>query len=78
MYDALKMKMEKKYGKINDTISFSGKRCFLMKGGMLLSLELETNPSETDTITIGAVHMGIWAAKGAEEVEKKAKELGNF
>ena len=57
IYDALKMKMEEKYGKMNDIIKFAGKKCKLIKGGMGLALELETNPFETNAVSLGAVHL---------------------
>ncbi|MBW1677142.1 MAG: hypothetical protein JRJ79_11190 [Deltaproteobacteria bacterium] len=78
IYDALKMKMEEKYAKMNNGIKFSGKKCTLIKGGMHFSLELETNPLEADTVLLVAAHLGIMAAKEAKEVEKKAKDLGNL
>jgi hypothetical protein len=78
IYDALKMKIEEKYGKMNDGIKFAGKKCTLIKGGMGFSLEYETNPFETDTVFLGAVHLGIMVAKKAKEVEKKADDLGDF
>ena len=78
IYHALKMKMEEKYGKMNDGIKFLGKECTLIKGGMGFSLVLETNPFETDTVLLFAAHLGIMAAKEAKEVEKKAEDLGNF
>ena len=78
IYDALKMKMEEKYGKMNDRIKFAGKKCKLIKGGMGLTLELETNPFETNAVSLGAVHLAILAAKKAKEIEKKADDLGDL
>ena len=78
IYDALKMKMEKKYGKMNDGIKFAGKECTLMKGGMAFILKYETNPFETDTVLLATVHLGLMVAKEAKEVEKKADDLGDF
>jgi len=78
IYDALKMKVEEKYGKMNDGIKFAGKKCTLIKGGMGFSLEYETNPFEAATVILATVHLGIMVAKEAKEVEKKADDLGDF
>jgi len=78
VYNALKMKMEEKYGKMNEGIKFGGEKCSLTKAGMLFTLQLEKGLLETDTVSLIAVHLGIIAAKDAKEVEKKAKELGDF
>ena len=78
IYEALKMKMEEKYGKMKDGIKFAGKRCFLIKGGMGFGLEYKDNMSEADTVLIIASHLGIMDAKEAKKVEKKAEDLGDF
>ena len=78
IFDALKIKMEKKYAKMTDDIKFSGKRCSLLKVGMSFCLDLTTKPSETDKVLLGAAHVGIMLAKEAKEVDKKADDLGNL
>jgi len=78
VYDALKMKMEEKYGKMTNEIEFAGKRCALIKDGMMFNLQYETNPFKTDTVMLICEHLGIKAAEEAKAVEKKARELGDF
>ncbi len=78
VYDALKMKMEEKYGKMTDRVTFGGRKCDLEKDGMGFALEQEDNPLGVGTVTLMAVHQGLWAAKEAQAVKEKAGELGSF
>lgn len=78
IYDALKMKTEEKYSKMNDEISFSGESCTLTTDGMMLMLILNTSLSETNSVQFMAGHTGIQQAKDKKDLSKRAKSLGDF
>lgn len=78
LYDALKLKMEEKYGKMSSGIQFMGKKCSLTKDGMVFQLQWDKKPLETDSVYLVAGHVGIMAAKEAKSVEDKADALGDL
>ena len=78
VYDALKVKMEDKYGKMRDEIKFLGEKCYMTSDGMWFKIEYEKKPFETGTVELVCVHMGLADAKAAKELEKKSKDLGDL
>ena len=78
VYDALKIKVEKKYGKMTDSIAFMGKEATLNKGSMQIYMQYEENFGEGKQTIFGAVHLGLLAKQKSSEIEKKADKLGDI
>lgn len=78
LYEALKKKIEDKFGKMKDEIEFAGKKAELEKDGMGISINMKKNPFKPAEIRIGAVHLGIYVAQKNEDIQKKADNIGNF
>ncbi len=78
IYEALKMKLEAKYGKMKDELTFSGKSCTGLFEGMMVGLVLNTSSFETDQLLLIGMHTGISEAKTKKEIEDKANSLGDL
>ena len=75
-YEALKIKMEEKYGKMEEDINFTTKNCKSMKDGMFFRLELKKNLFDEPKSMIGlqAAHCQITMA----DLNKKVNDLDGF
>ncbi|MCD6298091.1 MAG: hypothetical protein J7M30_13150 [Deltaproteobacteria bacterium] len=78
VFDALKLKIDSKYGKMTDEIKFAGKEASLQKGSMGIQLKYKIGMVEANKTNLYAVHIGLVNAETAAEVKKKSDELGDL
>jgi hypothetical protein len=77
-FDALKKKIEDKYGAMKEKAKFSGKDCEVRKGSLGIVLSYKNDPVEGRQTTIGATHIALMEAMEKQSIEKKAAALGNL
>ena len=79
IYDALKLKVDSKYGKMtNKKFVFNGEIASLVKEGMGIMVQYEKHPLKADFTFFGATHLGLFEAEEAYNIQKKSKELGDL
>jgi len=78
LYDALKLKLEKRYGKMEDDVCFGGKSSSKTVDGMYLNIKHKKVLFESDHVILGAGHCMLSVAREADKIKQKGDETGDF
>jgi len=78
LYDALKPKLERRYGEMEKVICIGGKKCRRVADGMAIELHHDRKMFESDTVYLTAVHVALQGVIEAAKVARKGDEVGEL